>query len=151
MTGFGLHAGPACDKRPLGPLAPVRAKRSGAEAALPESRGDGKPGAEESPDRRFVCVFCGRVIASPRDILEMNGSIVHEFFNPEGALFRICCFSRAEGCFVSGEPTRAHTWFGGYSWRYAHCGGCAVQLGWRYDSGAGGFFGLILKYLAEGL
>jgi hypothetical protein len=95
-------------------------------------------------------VFCGATIASPRDLIEVDGAGIHDFTNPDGVVFRICCFSRADGCFPSGASTEAYTWFPGFSWRCAHCRGCGAQMGWRYESRSSGFYGLILKNLAEG-
>jgi len=150
VIGPGFHTPARGDNRRAEQITPVRAKRPGADGLLPRDSYEDGPAAGESRDRRFICVFCGRTVAAPRDIIEVDGASVHEFANPDGVLFRICCFVKAEGCFASGDATGAHTWFRGYSWRYAHCRGCGVQLGWRYDSAASGFYGLILKHLAEG-
>lgn len=129
---------------------PLLVKRPGPEGLLAEIAPEDGSQEKDSPDRRFICVFCGETIASPRDMIEVNGAGIHDFANPDGVVFRIRCFSRAEGCFPSGVPTEAHTWFPGFSWRYAHCRGCGAQMGWRYESSSSGFYGLILRNLAEG-
>jgi hypothetical protein len=55
----------------------------------------------------------------------------------------------APGCTTQGAASREHTWFAGYAWRIANCASCLGHLGWRYERGADGFFGLILERLAE--
>jgi len=79
----------------------------------------------------------------------MSGSHVHVFTNPAGFTFRIGCFSSAPGCLNAGDPTGDFTWFTGYDWSFALCGGCMTHLGWFYESGRDGFHGLILAELVE--
>jgi hypothetical protein len=72
--------------------------------------------------------------------------------NPGGFLYHIGCFAEAIGCVVVGPPSLEYPWFAGFTWRYAQCGGCHVQLGWQFqprEPGGGGFFGLVLDRLAE--
>ena len=51
----------------------------------------------------------------------------------------------------SGVATSEFSWFPGYSWRYALCGGCGVQLGWTYRGEASPdvFWGLLSRELTE--
>jgi hypothetical protein len=65
------------------------------------------------------------------------------FMNPAAVVYTILCFSEAIGCDVRGIPTDEYTWFPGYTWAYALCGGCEIHLGWCFEGSAGSFFGLI--------
>ncbi|HSV98488.1 MAG TPA: cereblon family protein [Spirochaetota bacterium] len=150
MTGMD-PVGEAAGCRPyVDGCAPLLAKQPGPDCLPPGILPSGELNEKDSPGRRFVCVFCGETIAAPGDIIGVDGASVHDFANPGGVVFRICCFSRAGGCISAGAPTEAHTWFRGFAWRYAHCRGCGAQMGWRYESRHSGFYGLILKNLAEG-
>ena len=100
--------------------------------------------------RKIRCRRCGCVITSRRDRIAVAGSHEHTFMNPYGIVFRIGCFRLAAGCVAISGPMSEHTWFSGYSWSCVACGSCFRFLGWRYDSGNDGFFGLILDELREG-
>lgn len=108
---------------------------------------------EKSEDRNpLICAVCGERITSIRERVEMNGTHAHTFTNPHGLTFDIGCFRSAPGCKPVGEATEAWTWFRGYAWRVAVCGGCGAHLGWGYepaDPGTRGFFGLILDRLSQ--
>ncbi len=110
---------------------------------------------EESPDRSpLICTACGERITSIRERVEMNGTHAHTFTNPHGFTFDIGCFRSAPGCKPMGEATDAWTWFRGYAWRVAVCGGCGAHLGWGYEPASPdpdnrGFFGLILDRLSQ--
>lgn len=104
---------------------------------------------EAARERRLLCRKCGHAITSRGRAIVSDGSHVHVFTNPAGLTFRIGCFSDAPGCLLAGEPTTEFTWFPGHAWSFALCAGCGAHLGWYYDSGSGGFFGLILANLAE--
>lgn len=99
--------------------------------------------------RPLFCKICGTLITYRSLAIAMNGGHVHVFSNPAGLTFEIGCFSRAPGCAITGAPTAEHTWFPGYAWSFALCGGCFNHLGWRYAAGSSGFFGLILAMLTE--
>ncbi len=110
---------------------------------------------EKTEDRSpLICASCGERITSIRERLEMNGTHAHTFTNPHGFTFDIGCFRNAPGCKPFGEATEEWTWFQGYAWRVAVCGGCGAHLGWGYepaptDPDARGFFGLILDRLSR--
>jgi len=98
--------------------------------------------------RAIRCAMCGRAITTSAERTSVAGAQEHTRFNPGGHVFRFGCFRDAPGCRVAGGPTFEATWFSGYSWRYALCGGCGVHLGWRFE-GPDGFFGLVLALLVE--
>ena len=106
---------------------------------------------EEAPvrDRRLLCKTCGHFITSSGRAVERSGSHIHVFSNPAGMTFRIGCFSSAPGCLTTGAATTEYTWFPGCAWSFALCGACMSHLGWFYESGSSGFYGLILDSLVE--
>lgn len=97
----------------------------------------------------LLCSRCGNRVTKERYSLKVNSKSEHTFFNPQGVVFNISCFKRAEGCALYGEPTTEFSWFGGYRWQYALCSGCHLHLGWRYISSESSFFGLIRNLLIE--
>lgn len=106
---------------------------------------------EKSSDqgKRLCCAACGWPITTEHQRIAVRGRHQHRFRNPHGLVFEIGCFAAASGCGHAGEATEEWTWFAGYSWQIAVCGGCGAHLGWRYRNRAGeGFYGLILKNLA---
>ena len=110
---------------------------------------------EKERDRSpLICAACGERITTLRERVEMSGGHAHTFTNPHGLTFDIGCFRSAPGCRPVGEATEAWTWFRGYAWRIAVCGGCGEHLGWGYEPASGdgssrGFFGLILDRLTR--
>ncbi len=82
-------------------------------------------------------------------MITIQGQHSHTFTNPAGILYTIGCFSKADGCIVHGMPTTEFTWFEGFRWSIALCGGCLIHLGWFYQSGSEAFFGMILDRLVE--
>ena len=74
--------------------------------------------------------------------------------NPTGRVFHVHCYKRADGAAAAGAPTDEYSWFPGYAWSYALCGGCGAHLGWFFSAIAeedteGGFWGLIEEQLIE--
>jgi len=119
----------------------------------PELRTPVKPAVEDAQGsttgRHIVCAVCGHHITTERERSEMKGRHEHRCVNPGGVIFHIGCFRRAPGCVSHGVPTTEFTWFPGFAWNYALCGGCSTLLGWHYHGAeAGAFFGLILNRLA---
>lgn len=101
--------------------------------------------------RRLLCRLCGRAITGERARAEIAGAHEHRKENPAGLVFRIGCFRAAPGCAPHGVAVAEHTWFAGYTWQIALCGGCQAHLGWRFlaREQADGFYGLILDRLVE--
>lgn len=112
---------------------------------------DGAAALEEE-DRKaaLVCLACGRTITSLESKMFFGGQHNHTFFNPHGIVFELGCFSIAPGCSCHGQLSDEFSWFKGYIWEYALCGGCGEHLGWHYLSNERGadhrdFFGLIVN------
>lgn len=129
---------------PLGALQQFDERRR-VDAAYKEEAGD----KIDEQKNHILCKTCGNVITSDADSIAVNGSHDHTFVNPMGLTFHIGCFSNARGCFIMGAPTDEYTWFPGFTWTYVVCSGCRTHLGWHYQSGGGGFFGLILDQLVR--
>lgn len=124
-----------------GPPATRRAGKTAPDVGAATSSGSG---------RRLLCATCGHRITSEGERISVLGSHEHRFFNPAGFLFHIGCFRNAPGCLTAGQPTTEFTWFPGFAWRHALCGGCSQHLGWCFTSAeASAFFGLVLNRLIE--
>lgn len=100
--------------------------------------------------RALLCAACTLPLTTDGERIELDGAHEHTRINPHGYVFHFGCFRAAPGCATLGVPTTEDTWFRGYAWRFAHCRGCGMHLGWRFDGEAGGFFGLVLDRLIEG-
>lgn len=114
---------------------------------LPVTHAD--PALEPAPDVALVCARCGHPITHRRHAQARDGAHVHTRINPGGWVHRFGCFAEASGARAAGPATTAHTWFPGWAWRMAECGGCGQHLGWRFE-GAGSFYGLLLEQLRGG-
>jgi hypothetical protein len=86
-------------------------------------------------------------VTSEDERIAVDGGHGHHVVNPHGFAFDIGCFREAAGCVTAGAPTFEFTWFPGYAWRHALCGGCGTHLGWCFAAAASGFFGLVLERL----
>lgn len=99
-------------------------------------------------DRYLRCRNCGNAIARNSDRIRMQGMHEHRCTNPHGIGFRIGCFRAAPGVKETGAETLEYTWFPGYCWRVALCGGCNTHLGWGFRGQENDrFCGLILDRL----
>jgi hypothetical protein len=94
------------------------------------------------------CAACGHEIARDRDRVDLEGAAERAFVNPEGIEFVIIGFRDAPGCRPFGASSTYWSWFEGFAWRVALCGGCGAHLGWSFESGARRFHGLIVRRLA---
>ena len=111
-----------------------------------------KPGTDTAVDVHdepvIVCRQCRFTITRPAEALVVNGAHRHTFANPHGLVFEVACFRSAPGCAHTGAATDDFTWFRGYAWRIALCGGCLAHLGWHYEAPVGDVFhGLIVDHL----
>jgi hypothetical protein len=100
----------------------------------------------EAEPNEIYCAACGHLVTRTDWRMSVAGAHEHTFFNPAGIVFRVVCFKEAPGVGVRGDATAEFTWFDGYKWRIALCGGCAGHLGWRFEAGDI-FFGLIKSKL----
>lgn len=115
------------------------------EAVQPGELTSARPADDAAPrlDPVVRCRSCGHAITRPGAATEVLGAHEHTFRNPAGYSFHVLCFDEAPGCLTLGPATLAATWFPGYAWALAVCGGCHEHLGWSY----GAFFGLIATRL----
>ncbi len=97
----------------------------------------------------ILCKNCGRVITHAEDRFTVHGSNRHTFANPHGRVYEIGCFQTAPGCAYGGALTAEFSWFAGYQWKIALCGGCLTHLGWLFVSSSNRFNGLILERLVS--
>jgi hypothetical protein len=100
------------------------------------------------PERVWRCVACGRTIALDRDRISLEGAATRAFVNPAGVEYVIAGFREAEGCVADGERSTYWSWFAGFSWQVALCGGCGAHLGWNFQSDAQRFYGLLVDRLS---
>ncbi|WP_300157851.1 cereblon family protein [Solidesulfovibrio sp.] len=111
----------------------------------PQPRVRARAGEAPSPIR---CAACLHAVTDATRRITVDGSHVHVFANPYGAVFEIGCFSAAPGCLASGLPSGEFTWFAGTTWQVALCAACGRHLGWSYARAEGGtFHGLIFDRL----
>ncbi|MBU0729510.1 MAG: hypothetical protein KKE17_07300 [Proteobacteria bacterium] len=103
-------------------------------------------------DYRILCKRCNFQITSAKKKIEINGAHRHTFYNPEGVIYDIGCFSSAKGSHNHGGKSFYFTWFEGYSWCFSVCSSCLTHLGWYFEHSrdAGGFYGLVTSKLIEG-
>ena len=100
-----------------------------------------------------ICRICSSTITRPFHRIMVNKSFSHAFANPQGDVFEIGCFTKAEGCIPVSDSSSEFTWFPGYSWKIGACTGCAAHLGWVFSLDNPGskslnhFYGLILDKL----
>ena len=119
------------------------------EATTPER--DDEIAHEEKREKVLVCRDCMAPITHEEARVSVNGGHEHSFFNPHGLVFRIGCFSQADGCQPISGPSAEFSWFPGYHWRIVACASCLSHLGWDFSkAGLTLFYGLILERLATG-
>ena len=96
------------------------------------------------------CAGCLGRLTDEDAAIEVTGQHTHMCMNPHGLFFRVACFTAAPGCTVHGQPEEHWSWFTGYGWQIAACGGCSTHLGWRFTAGDHVFFGLIDDRILRG-
>ncbi len=107
---------------------------------------------EESKNRpkehkQVFCGYCHHAVSDPEQQTQRSGAHTHLFANPNGMVFEIGCYKRAQGCYAAMDPTSEFTWFSGYQWQLSICRSCHRHLGWFFSSKEDSFFGLILDHL----
>jgi len=91
------------------------------------------------------CAACGHAIARAGERIEVEGKHVHTFVNPAGFEYTIRCFSDAVGCVGAGKESTFWSWFRGFAWRMAACGGCGAHVGWSFRKEGSVFWGLVVE------
>ena len=113
----------------------------------PRPRHDPSPTDASAPDPVVRCAACSREIARLADRIAAAPDELHTFMNPQGEVFELVRFARADGARAFGRPSHQFSWYPGHAWRYAGCRGCGAQLGWCFEgAGAEGpshFWGLV--------
>ena len=99
----------------------------------------------------LFCTSCGAEVVRERARVNIAGSHRHIFFDRKRLKYTVCCFSAADSCRTIDSKIRMATWFPGYAWQVVFCQRCSIQLGWRFNSVAGGhrFFGLLKDRLVR--
>lgn len=97
----------------------------------------------------IVCSICSNHITHKSEKIKINQEANHTFVNPHGFVYNIECYKKAPGCMAIGKATNEFTWFKGYSWQIIICSKCHTHLGWKYESGGDGFYGLIKDLIIE--
>jgi hypothetical protein len=106
-------------------------------SAEPEREG------EVREEQWLRCAACGHPLAKERARIEVEGRYVHTFVNPTGHEYTVRCFAEAPGCAGAGDESTFWSWFRGFAWRVALCGGCGAHVGWSFRREASLFWGLI--------
>ena len=142
-----------------GPHAPYEVK-SFIASETPEI--DTAEKTETEPEQNPIrCASCGTIVSYREYIIRYAGNSEHVFTNPHGFIFRVGLLQKAPGVFSVGEWTDEFSWFAGFAWRFAVCGGCMTHLGWEYLGTPGGgargaeggtewsrFYGLVVTKLS---
>jgi hypothetical protein len=103
----------------------------------------------DDEEQALVCAACSSPVSHPSQRIQHQDRHEHTFVNPAGFVYRIGCFATARGARSFGVPTPEHTWFAGYAWQMAVCGGCGEHLGWLFTGSGPSFWGLILERIRE--
>lgn len=98
---------------------------------------------------KLVCAACGHPITSDSQRRIVEGQHQHARINPHGYEHRFACFRSAAGCISVGQVSQYYSWFSGYGWQMAHCGGCGMHMGWQFHGEHDRFFGLLVRVLVE--
>ncbi|HEX8795136.1 MAG TPA: cereblon family protein [Polyangiaceae bacterium] len=113
----------------------------------PEREGRSESETREEPSIR--CVACGHALTRTRARIDVEGKHVHTFVNPAGFEYTIRCFGEAPGCAAAGEESTFWSWFRGFAWRMALCGGCSAHVGWSFRNEASVFWGLVADRITD--
>lgn len=105
---------------------------------------------EEEREQKLLCSTCGNAVTAKDQKIEVHGKHQHTFFNPAGIVYNLGCFKDAPGCLAVDEASAEFSWFAGYVWRVVLCRNCLIHLGWQFQSGDDGFYGIIISRLVEG-
>jgi len=107
--------------------------------------------AQDSDEREHFlrCAGCGHAITHRDEAISVSGGHEHTFVNPAGLVFTVRLFRHTPGCHFQGSPSSEFSWFPGYLWRLAFCGGCNRHLGWLFQGAGDEFSALIASAIRE--
>ncbi|MFW5730911.1 MAG: cereblon family protein [Desulfonatronovibrionaceae bacterium] len=98
------------------------------------------------PGKKLVCSACRTFITTEDQAISVNNFHRHVFVNPQGLIFEVRCFGRADNLTGLGPFISRFTWFPGYDWQAVICSVCHTHLGWLYTSSEKNMFlGLIAE------
>jgi hypothetical protein len=117
-------------------VAPLRCETRPPPRAVPPVAPAPGDEATAAPPGELVCATCGRRITHDDHRVAINGAHEHTFVNPGGFVHVVGCFAAATGLAYVGDPQSAFSWFPGFRWQIAACGGCGVHLGWIFRAAA---------------
>lgn len=119
------------------------------EQATDKDRSPDTGDAGKTPAPRVVCVSCGHVVTDRAQAIQIEGLHRHVRINPHGYEHHFGCYRAAPGVVGAGALQATFSWFAGYAWQLAYCGGCAVHLGWIFVGEGDGFVGLLAAQVRE--
>ncbi len=91
---------------------------------------------------KILCETCRAPLTTVSARTRVDGAHRHVKVNPHGHVYHVACFHPVSGVLPIGEPSAEFSWFAGYRWQIALCGGCQIHLGWQF-TGNGSFGALI--------
>jgi len=110
-----------------------------------------EPAVMEAENPVITCRNCLAPVTRPEYSIQINDGYSHTFANPQGHVYEIGCFFRADGCVKFSDTSDEFSWFKDYVWAVGLCRNCRVQLGWIFLALRPGecdkFYGLILDQL----
>ena len=103
---------------------------------------------EKLGQMNLICASCNYPVTKVSEKIEVRGR--HDYsFSLYGDIVRLGCFRNAPGCMGVQGVSSGYSWFRGYSWHIQVCRKCFDQLGWKYMSPHGSFYGLMFNMLRE--
>jgi hypothetical protein len=127
----------------------VRLREGQRPHGAPQLRAQPEAKAQQALPARLLCAACLSFIAEARSRISVNGAHAHTFINPAGVIHKVGCFANAPGARAVGEACAYWTWFPGFSWRVAVCGGCGEHIGWCFLAAEQRFVALLLERIIE--
>jgi cereblon len=135
-----------------GPLRTLEDEPAGERDTAARTRDE----AEEAPDQPILCRRCRARLSEMPALFPMDADRINRVFaNPAGLLLEILTTRAAHNVVVVGPATTEFTWYQGYAWEVAYCGGCRAHVGWAFGAADGKrepsrFFGLLKAALVLG-
>ncbi|KAL6614538.1 hypothetical protein ACP70R_036808 [Stipagrostis hirtigluma subsp. patula] len=80
------------------------------------------------------CRNCLALIARRSDMVSSDGPI-GTYIKPRDCVKEIITVYNATGLALRGDPSKAYSWFPGYTWTIALCAACESNVGWLFKAG----------------